>query len=123
MFAWSYKELAKIFPKIAQHRIELEIIIPPSHQAKKYQMNFKYVVVLKYDLDKLLAVRCITQVEEATWLSSIVVVPKKKCQVWIYMNFHKLNVATKKDPYPLPFTKKVLDMVVGHIMYFFWMAF
>jgi hypothetical protein len=35
------------------------------------------------------------------------------------MDFRQLNVATKKDPYPLPFTKEVLDEVVGHEVYLF----
>ncbi len=51
--------------------------------------------------------------EEATWLWLIMVVPKKNGKLQICMDFRKLNVATKKDPYPLPFTKKVLDMVAN----------
>jgi hypothetical protein len=30
------------------------------------------------------------------------------------MDFRKLNVATKKDPYPLPFTNEMLNTVVGY---------
>jgi hypothetical protein len=39
------------------------------------------------------------------------------------MNFLQLNVATKKDPYPLPFTEEVLDKVAGHEVYSFLDAF
>jgi len=46
--------------------------------------------------------------EEATWLSLIIVVPNKNGKLRIYVNFRKLNVATKKDPFPLPFTNEVL---------------
>jgi hypothetical protein len=35
------------------------------------------------------------------------------------MGFRKLNVVMKKDPYFLPFTEEVLDMVVGHEIYSF----
>jgi hypothetical protein len=35
------------------------------------------------------------------------------------VDFQKLNVATKNDLYPLPFTKEVLNMVVGHEVYLF----
>ncbi len=52
---------------------------------------------MKQDLEKLLTTRFIAQAEEATWLSPI---------VWIYEN-----------PYLLPFTEEVLDMVVGHEVY------
>jgi len=82
-------------------------------------MNLNYAIVVKQDLDKLLAIGFITLVEEATWLLAIVVVPKKNGKLQIYVDFCKLNVATKKDPYLLPFTKEVLDMVVGHEMFFF----
>ncbi len=54
--------------------------------------------------------------EEATLLSSIVVVLKKNDKLWICVDIHKLNVATKKDPYPLPFIEEILDMVAGHEM-------
>ncbi len=33
------------------------------------------------------------------------------------MDFKKLNVATKKDPYRLPFTNEVLNIVVGYEAY------
>jgi hypothetical protein len=45
-------------------------------------------------------------VEEVTWLSSTMVVPKKNGKLKICVDFRKLNVATKKDPYPLPFTNE-----------------
>jgi hypothetical protein len=50
-------------------------------------MNSNYVVVVKQDLDKLLVVGFITLVEEVTWLSSIVVVPKKNGKLQICMDF------------------------------------
>jgi hypothetical protein len=30
------------------------------------------------------------------------------------VDFKKLNVTTKKDPYPLPFIDEVINIVVGH---------
>jgi hypothetical protein len=35
------------------------------------------------------------------------------------MDFRQLNVATKKYPYPLPFTKEVLEEMAGHEVYSF----
>jgi hypothetical protein len=52
--------------------------------------------------------------EEATWLSPIVVVPKNIDKLKICVDFWKLSATTKNDLYFLPFTKEVLDMVVGH---------
>jgi hypothetical protein len=61
----------------------------------------------------------IKPVEEATWLSPIVIVPKKNGKLRICIDYRKLNAATKKDPYTLPFTEEVLDVVAGHAMYTF----
>jgi len=74
-------------------------------------------------LDKLFVVGFIALVEEATWLSPIVVVLKKNGKPWICVDICKLNVATKKDPYPLPFTKEVFDMVASHdiILFLGWL--
>jgi hypothetical protein len=36
-----------------------------------------------------------------------------------YVDFRKLNVATKKDPFPLPFIDEVLNTVVGCEAYSF----
>ncbi len=46
MFPWTYKDLKSIPPELAQHRIELDKSIPPSHQAR-YKMNPNYVVAIK----------------------------------------------------------------------------
>jgi hypothetical protein len=105
VFAWTYKNLKGIPPKLTQHKIELDIIIPLAHQAR-YKLNPNYVIVVKQDIDKLLATGFIQSVEEATWLSPIVIVPKKNGKLRICINFRKLNAAIKRDPYPLPFTYK-----------------
>ncbi len=57
--------------------------------------------------------------EEVTWFSPIVVVPKKNGKLRICVNLRILNATMKKDPYPLPFTEEVLDMVDGHEVYSF----
>jgi hypothetical protein len=83
-------------------------------------MNPNYVAIKKQDLEKLLAMRFIILVKEATWFSPSVVVPKKNGKLRICVDFWKLNVATKKGLYPLPFTEEVLGhMVAGHEVYSF----
>ncbi len=95
---------------MAQHRIELDTTIPPTHQAR-YKLNPNYVITIKQNIDKLLTVRFIQFVEEATWLSPIIVVPKNNGKLKICTDFRILNVGTKKDPYPLPFTNEILFRV------------
>jgi hypothetical protein len=35
------------------------------------------------------------------------------------VDFRKLNVVIKKDPYPLTFIDEVIDIVIGHEVYTF----
>jgi len=97
VFAWTYKNLKGIPPKLAQHRIEVDTIIPATHQAN-YRLSSNYVPEVKQNIDKLLIARFIQYVKEATWLSPIVVVPKQNDKPRICIDFKKLNAATKKDP-------------------------
>jgi hypothetical protein len=71
VFAWTYKDLKGIPPKLAQHKIELDTIIPLTHQAM-YKLNLAYATIIKQDINKLLTTIFIQFVEEATWLSPIV---------------------------------------------------
>ncbi len=44
VFAWTYKDLKGLV--IAQHQIELDTTIPPTHKTR-YQLNPNYVVIIK----------------------------------------------------------------------------
>jgi hypothetical protein len=48
-----------------------------------------------------------------------VVVPKKNGKLKICVDYKKLNAATKKDPYPLPFTDEVMNTIARHKVYAF----
>ncbi len=61
----------------------------------------------------------IKPIEEATWLSPIVVVLKKNGKFRICVDFWKLNATIKKDPYPLLFTDEVINIVAGHEVWTF----
>jgi hypothetical protein len=51
VFAWTYKDLKGISPKLAQHKIELDSIVPLTHQAK-YKLNPNNVTTIKQAIDK-----------------------------------------------------------------------
>jgi predicted transport protein len=51
VFAWTYKDLKGISQELAQHQIELDTIVPLTHQAK-YRLNPNYVTTIKQDIDK-----------------------------------------------------------------------
>jgi hypothetical protein len=50
-------------------------------------------------------------------LSPIVVIPKKNGTLGICIDFRKLNVAIKKDPYPLPFIDEMLNTIAWYEAY------
>jgi len=89
-----------------------------THQAR-YRLNPIYVIMVKQDIDKLLAIGFIKSIEKATWLSPIVIVPKKNGKLKICMDFRKLNGATKKDPYPLSFIDEMLNTIARYEAYSF----
>jgi MarR-like DNA-binding transcriptional regulator SgrR of sgrS sRNA len=92
-FAWTYKYLKGIPLELAQHKIELDIIILSTHQTK-YKLNPNDVTMVKQDINKLLTIGFIEFVKEATWLSPIVVVPKKNGKLKFCIDFRKLNEAS-----------------------------
>ncbi len=46
IFAWTYKDMKSIPLEIAQHRIEPDITIPPTHQTR-YRLNPNYATIVK----------------------------------------------------------------------------
>jgi hypothetical protein len=92
IFAWTYKGLKGIPPELAQQKIKLDTIISLAHQAR-YRLNPNCAIVVKQYINKLLAIRFIQSVEEATWLSPIVVIPKKNGKLKICIHFKKLTLS------------------------------
>ena len=118
VFAWSYEDMRGLDPQLYQHQIH------PSTDAKsiaqrRYRMNPNYAAKVKEEIDKLLLVGFIWPVKQATWLSPIVVVPKKNGKIRVCVDYQKLNAATVTDAFLLPFTDGVLDAVAGHEVYRF----
>ncbi len=46
VFVWTFKDLKGIPLELAHHKIELDIIIPPTHQTM-YRLNPNYVIAIK----------------------------------------------------------------------------
>jgi hypothetical protein len=105
-------------PEFYHHKINLAKDAIPVQQ-RRYRLNPNYAAKVKEEIDKLLRVGFIRPVQRATWLSPIVVVPKKNGKLRVCVDYRKLNAATITDAFPLPFTDGVLDTVAGHEMYSF----
>ncbi|MCO5599374.1 hypothetical protein L7F22_053476 [Adiantum nelumboides] len=76
-----------------------------------YQEIRSFRDALKEEVDKLLNAGFIVPVDNAEWVSLVVVTPKKDGRWRVCIDYKPLNVVTKKDPYPLPFIDQLLDAV------------
>ena len=117
VFAWSYQDMKGLDPKF-QHRIVLEVDVRPIRQ-QCYRMNPNYAIRVKEEIDKLLQVGFITPVDTATWLSPIVIMPKKNKKLCVCVDYRKLNAVIIPDPFRIPYTDALLDDVAGHEIYSF----
>jgi hypothetical protein len=86
-------------------------------------LNPNYVAIVQEDINKLLVVDFIKPIKEATWLSPIVIVPKKNGKLKIYVDFRKLNATTNKDLYLLPFMDEVINTIMCMEFITFWIGF
>lgn len=73
-------------------------------------------MMVKEELDKLLDASFTYPVNNLEWVPPKVIVPKKvglegKVKIRVCQDFQKLNAASKKDHFPLPF----IDMVLDHV--------
>ena len=118
VIAWSYKDMTGIPPKLCQHRIYLEENTKPVCQ-RPYRLNPKYSLKVKQEIDKLLDAGFIYPIDNSEWVSPIVIVLKKNGEIRVCVDYRKLNAATKKDHFPLPFIDTMLDNVAGQQLYSF----
>ena len=98
VFAWSYENMRGLDPQLYQHQIHLSKDAKPVAQ-RRYRINPNYATKVKEEIDNLLRVSSIWPVKQATWLSPIVIVPKKNEKIWAYVDYLKLNVATVTDSF------------------------
>ena len=136
VIAWSIEDLKGISPSICMHKILLE------ENAKTYiehqrRLNPIMKEVVRKELLKWLNVGFIYAILDSPWVSPVHVVPKKGGFIviinekneliptrtvtgWrVCINYKKLNTATRKDHYPLPFFNQMLDRLAGHSHYYF----
>ena len=77
VFASSFLDMEGINPKFYQHKINVkEKAIPIKQQ--RYIMNSNCAKLVKEEIDWLVRIGFIYPVKKTTWISPIVIVPKKK---------------------------------------------
>nr|GMC62943.1 uncharacterized protein LOC109150426 [Ipomoea batatas] len=113
VFAWTYKEMPGLDPKVAVHRLAVKKACRPVKQAQR-RFRPELIPSIEGEVNKLIEARFIREVKYPTWISSIVPVRKKNGQIRVCIDFRDLNVACLKDDFPLPITELMIDAVTGH---------
>jgi hypothetical protein len=86
VFAWTLEDMQGLDPKFYQHTINLAKDAVPVQQ-RHYRLNPNYATRVKEEIDELLKVRFIRSVKKATWLSSIVIFPKKNRKLRVCLDY------------------------------------
>ena len=133
---WSLDDLNGIRPSMCMHRILLEEGHKPSVEAQR-RLNPTMKEVFYKEVLKWLDAGVIYPIFDCAWVSPEHVVPKKGGTTviktedntllpsrtvtgWrICIDYRKLNKATRKDHFPLPFMEHMLDRLAGHEYYCF----
>ncbi|KAK2402969.1 hypothetical protein QL285_052449 [Trifolium repens] len=118
------------------HRILLEEGAKPVRQPQR-RLNPLILDVVKKEVSKLLQAGIIYPISDSQWVSPVQVVPKKsgmtvvvndKAELvptrvqnsWrVCIDYRRLNQATRKDHFPLPFIDQMLERLAGKSHYCF----
>ena len=129
--AWSIEDLKGISPSICMHKILLNDNEKNSIEHQR-RLNPVMEEVVRKDVMKWLNAGFIYAISDSSWVSSVHVVTKKggftmirneKNELiptrtligWrVCIDYRKLNTATRKDHFPLPFIDHMLDRLAGH---------
>jgi hypothetical protein len=136
VLGYSLQDLKGISPTLCTHRIPIEPDATPSREPQR-RLNNNMREVVKKEVLKLLHAEIIYPVPNSEWVSPVQVVPKKGGMTvvrsdknelipqrtvtgWrMCIDYRKLNKATKKDHFPLPFIDEILERLAKHSFFFF----
>ncbi|KAJ9544063.1 hypothetical protein OSB04_023770 [Centaurea solstitialis] len=132
--AWKISDIPGISPSFCTHKILMEDNFKPCVQ-KQRRLNPKMQEVVKKEVIKLLDTGIIYPISDSPWVSPVQVVPKKggltvvindnnelvpthTVTGWrVCIDYRKLNNATRKDHFPLPFIDQMLERLAGNEYY------
>ncbi|MCO5599653.1 hypothetical protein L7F22_053758 [Adiantum nelumboides] len=101
---------------MVQHHINLNDRAKPVMQWLR-RMGVVQQDALLSNVRKILNSGFIYPVEDLEWVPSVVVTPKKNGKWRVCVDYKPLNVATKRDHFPLPFQDEILNKVAGYERY------
>ncbi|GJW51451.1 reverse transcriptase domain-containing protein [Tanacetum coccineum] len=134
--AWKLSDIKGVDPEFCTHKILMEEDYEPTVQSQR-RVNPKIHDVIKKEVEKLLDAGLIYPISDSPWVSPIHYVPKKGgitvvknddndliptrlVTGWrVCIDYRKLNEATRKDHFPLPFMDQMLERLAGNQYYCF----
>ncbi|GJY76044.1 reverse transcriptase domain-containing protein [Tanacetum coccineum] len=134
--AWKLSDIKGINPEFYTHKILMEDDFKPAVQHQR-RVNPKIHEVIKKELLKLLDAVLIYPISDSPWVSPVHCVPKKGgftvveneeneliptrlVMGWrVCIDYQKLNDATRKYHFPLPFMDQMLERLAGNKYYCF----
>ena len=133
---WTLFDFQGISPSNCMHKILIEDEYKPVTQPQRRFSPIMKEMVRK-EVKKLLEARMIYPISDCAWVSLVQVIPKKGGMTMIQnenneliptrtvtrwrisIDYRKLNLATRKDHFPLPFTDQMLERLAGQAYYCF----
>ncbi|GJT93243.1 reverse transcriptase domain-containing protein [Tanacetum coccineum] len=134
--AWKLSDIKGINLEFYTHKILMEEDYKPAVQHQR-RVNMKIHDIIKKEVEKLLDAGLIYPISDSPWVSPIHCVPKKGgftvvendgneliptrlVTGWrVCIDYLKLNEATRKDHFPLPFMDQMLERLAGNEYYCF----
>ncbi|GJU17277.1 reverse transcriptase domain-containing protein [Tanacetum coccineum] len=129
--AWKLSDIKGINSEFCTHKILMEEDYKLAVQHQRW-VNPKIHDVIKKEVEKLLDAGLIYPISDSPWVSPIHCVPKKGgftvvendenelVTGWhVCIDYRKLNEATRKDQFPLPFMDQMLERLAGNEYYCF----
>ncbi|GKA97354.1 reverse transcriptase domain-containing protein [Tanacetum coccineum] len=134
--AWKLSDIKGINPKFCTHKILMEEDYKPAVQHQRW-VNPKIYDVIKKEVEKLLDAGLIYPISDSPSVSPVHCIPKKGgftivendeneliparlVTRWcVCIDYRKLNEATRKDHFPLPFMDQMLERLAGNEYYCF----
>nr|GEW04302.1 reverse transcriptase domain-containing protein [Tanacetum cinerariifolium] len=134
--AWKLSDIQGINLEFCTHKTLMEEDYKPEIQHQR-RVNPKIHDVIKKEVEKLLDAGLIYPISDSPWVSPVHCVPKKGgftvveneeneliptrlVTGWqVYIDYRKLNEATRKDYFSLPFMDQMLERLAGNEYYFF----
>ncbi|KAL0421191.1 UNVERIFIED_CONTAM: putative protein K02A2.6 [Sesamum latifolium] len=121
VFAWSYKEMPGLDPKVAVHHLSVRKGARPVKQGQR-RFRPELIPLIETEVNKLIEVGFIREVKYPMWISSIVPVRKKNGQIRVCVDFRDLNNACLKDDFPLLIAELMIDATTDTKFYPSWMV-